>query len=220
MKPLLEYGNYYHIYNRGNNYENIFIEKKDYQYFLKLLEIFIDPIADIYVWCLMKNHFHILVRIKEEKEIGYLNSENAKSENPEIKWKTYIKEEPTKEFYKKPDPTQQFKHLFNAYSRWFNIRHGRRGSLFEKNYERKIVNNQKQLINLILYIHKNPIKHGFVEHLNDYLWTSYHTIISEEPTNLKRLDVINYFDDLENFRFIHNFIENNEDNRFNDLGFD
>ncbi|MCK5029485.1 MAG: transposase [Bacteroidales bacterium] len=60
MKPLLEYDKYYHIYNRGNNYEDIFIDEKYYQHFLYLLEIYIDSMADIYAWCLMKNHFHLL----------------------------------------------------------------------------------------------------------------------------------------------------------------
>lgn len=132
MKPPLEYGKYYHIYNRGNNYENIFIENSDYKHFLHIYEIYINPIADTYAWCLMKNHFHALLRVKDENEIGFLNSENAKSEDPGIKWKTYELENPDKRFSKKPSPTQQFKHLFNAYSRWFNLRHPRRGSLFEK----------------------------------------------------------------------------------------
>ncbi|MCK5079539.1 MAG: transposase, partial [Bacteroidales bacterium] len=164
MKPPLECGKYYHIYNRGNNYENIFNENSDYKHFLNIYDVYISPIADTYAWCLMKNHFHILVRIKEEKEIGYLNSKNSKSEDPSIKWETYNVENPDKELIKKPVPIQQFKHLFNAYSRWFNIRHNRRGSLFEKNYERKLINNQKQFTNLIVYIHNNPVKHGFVEH--------------------------------------------------------
>lgn len=220
MKPLLEYGNYYHIYNRGNNYENIFIDGKDYQHFLKLVHIYIDTVADIFVWCLMKNHFHILIRIKEDSEIGYLNSENSKSENSEIKWKTYFKEAPSKEFYKKPDPTQQFKHLFNAYSRWFNIRHSRRGSLFEKNYERKLVGSQKQLINLIIYIQNNPVKHGFVKHTEEYQWTSYHTIISKEPTILKRQEIITYFNDLENLKYLHKRIEPEMDENIIDLVFE
>jgi putative transposase len=43
--PLL-FDTYYHIYNRGNNRENIFIQERNYQYFLNLYSKFIDPIAD------------------------------------------------------------------------------------------------------------------------------------------------------------------------------
>ena len=114
MKPPLEYGKYYHIYNRGNNYEDIFTENSDYKHFLNIYDIYIHPVADTYAWCLMKNHFHILVRIKEEPEIGFLNSEHSKSEDLCIKWKTYDVENTDNRFNKKPIPGQQFKHLFNA----------------------------------------------------------------------------------------------------------
>ncbi|MGE0089953.1 MAG: hypothetical protein AB7S50_10835 [Bacteroidales bacterium] len=143
MKGPIEYGKYYHIYNRGNNFENIFITNEDYLHFLDLYEIYINPIADTFAWCLMKNHFHLLVQIKEEKEIGFLNSENHKSENASLKWKTYFPEIQDKRFKQKPTPTNQFQHLFNAYARWFNIRHDRISSLFEKNFERKPVNNER-----------------------------------------------------------------------------
>lgn len=84
MKVPIEYGKYYHIYNRGNNYENIFINSEDYLHFLSIYEIYINPIAETFAWCLMKNHFHILVRIKDESNIGYLNSDNMKSEDPSV----------------------------------------------------------------------------------------------------------------------------------------
>ncbi|MCB2197696.1 MAG: transposase [Bacteroidetes bacterium] len=203
MKPLLENDRYYHIYNRGNNYENIFIKEKDYLHFLKLLEIFILPVADIYAWCLMKNHFHLLVRIKEEKEIGYLNSKNAKSENPEVKWATYLLEKPTKEYNRKPNVLQQFKHIFNAYASWFNINHPRRGSLFEFNYKRKLVESKKQLINLIVYIHCNPVHHGFVDDIIEYPWTSYDSILSDENSFIDNVRILNLFDDKENFKYVH-----------------
>ena len=220
MKPPLEYGKYYHIYNRGNNYENIFIEEADYLHFLNIYDVYISPIADIYAWCLMKNHFHILVRIKDESKIGFLNSDNSKSEDPSIKWKTYDVENQDKKFVKKPIPTQQFKHLFNAYSRWFNIRHNRRGSLFEKNYERKLVNNQKQFTNLVVYIHNNPVKHGFVEHTIEYPWTSYLSIISKETTKIKREELVGYFDDVENFKYLHNRPFEDDGDNINDLIFE
>ncbi len=68
-KPMpLIHGNYYHIYNRGNNREDIFIEPPNYSYFLSLYAKYIDPVADTYAYCLLRNHFHLLVRIKMEEE--------------------------------------------------------------------------------------------------------------------------------------------------------
>ncbi|MCK5029484.1 MAG: hypothetical protein KAR57_07615 [Bacteroidales bacterium] len=83
--------------------------------------------------------------------------------------------------------------------------------MFEKNYERKLVKNKKQLINLILYIHNNPVKHGFVEDNVEYPWTSYTSLVSEELTILKRKQVVEYFEDLENFKYLHKQLGNKQD---------
>ncbi len=65
----LRYNTYYHIYNRGVNRENIFIEERNYDLFLKLFERHLSPVVDLFSYCLLKNHFHISVRIKSEEEI-------------------------------------------------------------------------------------------------------------------------------------------------------
>lgn len=65
MIQALERGNYYHIYNRGTNSVTLFDNKENYEYFLTLYSLHIDPIAETFAWCLMKNHFHFVVRIKE-----------------------------------------------------------------------------------------------------------------------------------------------------------
>jgi REP element-mobilizing transposase RayT len=59
----------YHIYNRGNNREDLFKEERNYPYFLDKYFQYVSPLADTYAYCLMKNHFHILLRIKNEDEI-------------------------------------------------------------------------------------------------------------------------------------------------------
>ena len=57
----LEFGKYYHIYNRGINSCDLFVENENYEHFLRLYEKYINPIVDTYAWVLMKNHFHLLV---------------------------------------------------------------------------------------------------------------------------------------------------------------
>jgi len=59
----LEFGRIYHIYNRGNNRENIFVQERNYAYFLKLWTKYIDPIDDTYSYCLLRNHFHTVAFI-------------------------------------------------------------------------------------------------------------------------------------------------------------
>ena len=70
MKTIpLENGNYYHVYNRGNNSEDLFRENTNYLYFLELLKKYLLPVVDIYAYCLMSNHFHLLIRIKDDHDV-------------------------------------------------------------------------------------------------------------------------------------------------------
>ncbi len=204
MREPIEYAQFYHIFNRGNNYENIFLEKADYEYFLELYDIFIDSVAETYAWCLMKNHFHILLRIKDESKVGYFDSADARSEDMYIKWRTHFPGKPHKNHIKKPKPSEQFKHLFSAYTMWFNKKYKRKGSLFSKNFERIRITNEIYYSNLIVYIHNNPVKHGFANHTSNYPWSSYLTVVSTKNTKLKRDDVISHFETIENFKYMHN----------------
>ncbi len=58
-------GNLYHIYNQGNNKRKIFFNRNNYLFFLKKVNTYITPYADIIAWCLMPNHFHFMVLINE-----------------------------------------------------------------------------------------------------------------------------------------------------------
>lgn len=67
--PLL-YDTYYHIYNRGVNGENIFIEERNYDLFLRLYEKHLTPVVDIFAYCMLRNHFHVSLKTKTEEEIA------------------------------------------------------------------------------------------------------------------------------------------------------
>ena len=179
------------IYNRGNNGIDVFLETENYYYFLRLYAKYIEPIAETFAWCLLKNHFHILVRIKEKLEINSEELSYSTTENPSV-----------------IDPSRQFSHFFNSYTQAINKRYNRTGSLFEKPFERKLVTSEKYFRQLIFYIHNNPVCHGFVEKVSLYPWSSYETIISDKPTKLKRSEVIEIYGDVENFIFYHNQEQN------------
>lgn len=69
----LEPGTFYHIYNRGINGTSIFFEHKNYKFFLEKYAKHITHVADTYAYCLLKNHFHFLIKTKSEEDIMTLN---------------------------------------------------------------------------------------------------------------------------------------------------
>ena len=63
----------YHLYNRGNQKTKVFFEPRNYLFFLEKARKHIIPSADILAYCLMPNHFHFMIRVKEEAEKNVLN---------------------------------------------------------------------------------------------------------------------------------------------------
>lgn len=64
-------GKYYHVYNRGCNKLSIFFNDDNYRF---LIQKFIDTIEkydiDIFAYCLMPNHYHLLVRQNSDISIS------------------------------------------------------------------------------------------------------------------------------------------------------
>jgi REP element-mobilizing transposase RayT len=175
-KDVFEAGQYYHVYNRGNNSENIFIEEKNYNYFLEKLKKYILPIADVYAYCLLKNHFHIVLRIKDKIDL------------PEkFKEKIHL----------------PFSNLFNSYSKSINKAYDRTGSLFQEHLQRNRIESEKYLKQLIMYVHLNPVKHKFSKDSQSYRHSSYRSYLSDKQSSLDREFILELFNDLENFIFCH-----------------
>ena len=193
----LKHNTYYHIYNRGINGENLFRENTNYEHFLRLYAEHVEPVAETFAWVLMKNHFHLLVRVLAEEEIGFIK---PKEDKKDIIY-------PVK---KKYNPTQQFGNLFNAYAKAYNEKYDRTGSLFESPFRRIPVNNERYFRQLIFYIHNNPVHHGFCECMSDYPWSSYQTTLSLKPTKLQREKVIGWFNSKSEFIEYHRHNHDNE----------
>ena len=167
----------YHIYNRGVNRENIFAEERNYRYFLQLYGRHVAPIAETYAYCLLRNHFHFLVRIKDMAEMG---------DPPDSR-----------------EPSQRFSNLFNAYAGAFNKTRGRPGALFQRPFGRVEVTSDALFAWLVVYIHHNARKHGFVDDFRAWPYSSYQAHPSDQPTQLRRDEVLSWFDGPQGFTLAH-----------------
>ncbi len=188
----LQYGEYYHIFNRGTNGENIFAEERNYSFFLQLYAKYIEPIAFTYAYCLLKNHFHLMVQIKTPEQQEAYPAETLK----------------VSETFKVLNPSQQFSNLFNAYAKAFNRTYNRSGSLFEHPFHRIRIDTDAHFVHLAAYIHQNPQRHGFVDDFRAWTFSSYRAIRSQRPTRVQRDAVLEWFDGLDGFLEYHSNVPN------------
>lgn len=71
-------GNYYHVYNRGNNRQQIFFEEANYIYFLKQLRHHLtEKGVNIVAYCLMPNHYHLLIYLQTDQLSRLMQSFNV-----------------------------------------------------------------------------------------------------------------------------------------------
>jgi REP element-mobilizing transposase RayT len=158
----------------------------------------------------MPNHFHFLLRIKEVEEINKkelpipVRANSVRVNNPDRVAANGVEAEVK-------SPHLYFSHLFNAYTQAFNKYSSRHGNLFERPFKRIIVKDESYFKQLILYIHNNPVKHGFTSTAGEYTWSSYNEIISSKPTNISRDKTIGLFNDRSNFIFCHRKIQETAD---------
>lgn len=194
-------GEYFHIYNRGNDKRPIFHDNNDYHYFLKLLylsnsennfairdiegDIYsIDrgkQLIDIGAYCTMPNHFHILITPLEEKGLS--------------------------KFMQK---------LTTGLSMYYNNKYDRTGSLFEGKFKAEHASKDTHLKYLFSYIHLNPIKiiqpdwkekgiqdlENAKDYLKNYCFSSYLDYLGEtRPENviINRTKFPDYFPNKESF---------------------
>ncbi|PIP68955.1 hypothetical protein COW91_01970 [Candidatus Nomurabacteria bacterium CG22_combo_CG10-13_8_21_14_all_32_8] len=212
-KTPLIFGEFFHLYNRGNSKQNIFLDEKDKERFVKLLYLsnsvksvtFRDDIVEknidafdferketlvsIGAWVLMPNHFHI-----------YLTSlEPGTGEKDEEKLITLF-----------------MRKLCGSYAKYFNKKYKRTGSLFEGPFKSVHIEDDNQAKYLFSYIHLNPIKlidpkwkengigdlNRSLDYLNNYKWSSYKDyrgVLRKENKILDLKDFPKYFSNIKDF---------------------
>jgi putative transposase len=180
IQPITE-GYFYHIYNRGINSENIFKEPRNYDYLITQYTKYCSAVFDTYAYALLKNHFHLLVYVKENVVVQRHKDDGMIQLNA----------------------SKQLSHFFNSYAQSINKAYGRTGSLFESPFERRLIDNEQYLTNVILYCHYNPQHHGVVADFKACDHISYNTILNNDNTFLSTQKVIDWFGNKEAFRKAH-----------------
>lgn len=193
-----EEGEMYHIFNRSNNKESLFLNDGNRFFFLKRYKDLLSPFLDTFCWNLLSNHFHLLARVKPESVILAFLQKQPKTnltitENKFIEKKILLSEL----------LEQEFKRFFQSYALAFNKMHGRSGNLFYKPFKRIKIEKDEQLTKVIIYIHANSMKHGIEKDFTKYRWSSWQTIISDKPTLLLRNEIIEWFGNLETCIKVH-----------------
>lgn len=157
--PLVN-NEFYHIFNRGVEKRLVFINQADHERFLKILNYYQfegpkprfsqfnrfqnlkfdqnQKIVEIICYCLMPNHFHLLLR--------------------------QVKEGGISEFMRK---------IGDSFTRYFNTKYERIGSLFQGAFKAVLIKSDEQLIHVSRYIHLNPSVSLLVKDLKQYTWSSY-----------------------------------------------
>lgn len=181
----LEPGQMYHIWTHANGSENLFREAENYRYFLEKYVYYIHPVAETFAYCLMPNHLHLMVRVRDEEEVLERDIDLTGFEN----LSGLI--------------SKRFSNLFNAYTKAYNKKYDRMGSLFKRAFRRKRINSDQYFSQLIIYIHNNPVHHGFVKNAIDWPYSSWHAYMTNKNTKINRDEGLQWFGGKEAFEKIH-----------------
>jgi REP element-mobilizing transposase RayT len=188
ITPILG-NNYYHIFNRGNNNQRIFFNETNYNCFLKLYKKLLGNCCETLAYCLISNHFHLL--IKTNKTIRYEkdSQEIVLTDVEEVGY--YISE--------------QFRRLFLNYAQIVKSQEEIKGSIFTKPFRRLLIEREDYLEYLIFYIHYNPVKHSVQDNFKSYKYSSYKCITSTKNTGVSRDHVLELFGSLNDFIEYHDY---------------
>lgn len=178
--------NFYHIYNHAVGSENLFKKHDNFIFFLNKFDKYMSPIAKTFCYCLMPNHFHILIQIREENTIRIL----SKQFSEEFDFHKFI--------------MQQLSNFLNSYAKSFNKQNNRKGALFLDFTRRKEIKDQFYFSKLINYIHQNPVHHGFCKLAGEWDYSSYNSLIAvHKNSKLERDAVFDWFGGIEEFIAFH-----------------
>ena len=183
-------GEKYHLFNHANGRENILNKQKNYTFFLQKLAIHILPVCKLFSYCLMPNHFHLVLEIHNEEELILLwqkPESDSKLNQTDLTHKI----------------SKSFGNLFSSYTQSFNKVYNRKGSLFIPSMKMEQITDDNYFCKVIHYTHTNPVHHGFTKMIEDWPHSSYKIFLSTSSTKLERDYVLAMFGGFDAFIKYH-----------------
>lgn len=146
----------FHVYNRGNQQQKIFFRRENYLYFLQKIRYHVVPLCDVLAYCLMPNHFHLLIKTNEH------TVQQAHHANPTIQNTAFSKE---------------LGKMLSSYTRALQKQEQFTGSLFQQKTKAKQVSGlegpeETYVLKCLQYILYNPVKAGFVKSPQDWEYSN------------------------------------------------
>ena len=180
----------YHLYNHANGRENLFIEERNYAFFLEKLSNHILPVCRLFSYCLMPNHFHLVLQMRSEEALQKIWQKPGSQ--------TFLTQKQLELKISK-----SFANLFSSYTQSFNKVYNRMGSLFIPSMKMEEITDDNHFCKAIHYSHANPVHHGFVKKIDNWPHSSYKIFLSKSPTKLEREYVLAMFGGLDAFKKYH-----------------
>ena len=168
-------GEHFHLYNRGVNRDIIFFDDDNYEFFLHNILRYMLPVVDIVAYCLMPNHYHILIRVKETSEV-----------------------EPTSEV------SRMMMKLAVSYTKGLNHRYDRIGPLFQGAFQAKHISSTAYLFQVIGYIHYNPVEAELVRSPEDWIFSSSRAYLGLEVSQILSVETLLDLGGLANYLEVKN----------------
>ena len=193
-----EAGYFFHIIAKAVGNDLLFNSDNNRRFFLKRYLAYSNGYLDTYSYTLMNNHVHWLVKCNcHEGLVNHLVKIPARQQkkHQQLFLLNQVSFEEEIEF--------QLKDFFISYAMAFNKENNRVGSLFISPFRRIEVNDNAHFTQLIIYHHANVLKHFGKKDFENYYWSSYQSILSDQPTYLKREEVLEWFGGRERFIKTH-----------------
>jgi len=201
---------YYHIYNRGVDKRNIFVEEKDFIRFLTCIREFNDTTYKNEREFNKRKNSSKLAKLTELSSVNFLPKLvqiicYCLNQNHYHLILKQLTDNGVKTFMHK---------LGTGYTNYFNLKYSRSGSLFQGSYKAIHINSNDYLLWLSGYINGNPEIHKLAE-ANNYLWSSYQDYIGlRSGTLCDKKEVLNQFKNKEDYKeFVQMIIKDSSESK-------